>query len=242
MRDKLIKGMVTIAAVVLLTGCGNKIPQMTDEQQALVVEYAADVVVRHDKNYSGKLVELSIEQRLPEEEATMEKQMPETESPSVPENIDIEEPVYEVQEQTQIEDIASFLKMDTVKIDYAGYEVDDFYPNESESENFFFAMNATEGNKLLILKFEVENISGAETELDIAQSNVKFKIEVNGEKKNALTTMLLNDLAYYQGTVAPGESVELVLTCEIPDQQAGEISSLALIMKSVDNTATISLN
>ena len=114
MRDKLIKGMVTIAAVVLLTGCGNKIPQMTDEQQALVVEYAADVVVRHDKNYSGKLVELSIEQQLPEEEATMEKQMPETESPSVPENIDIEEPVYEVQEQTQIEDIASFLKMDNL--------------------------------------------------------------------------------------------------------------------------------
>ena len=40
---------------------------------------------------------------------------------------------------------------------------------------------------------------------------------------------------------AAGEGVELVLICEVPDEQAGEISSLALDMSNADNTATISL-
>ena len=71
---------------------------------------------------------------------------------------------------------------------------------------------------------------------------MRFKVSVDGVEKNALTTMLLNDLAYYNGVLAPGESAELVLVCEVPVEQSENISSLALVLKSVDNEATISLN
>ena len=53
--------------------------------------------------------------------------------------------------------------------------------------------------------------------------------------------MLLNDLAYYNGMLAAGESAELVLICEVPVEQSENISSLALVLKNVDNEATISL-
>ena len=247
MKDKLMRSMAITVVVLLMTGCGNKIPQMTDEQQALVVEYAADVVVKHDKNYNGKLVKLSLEQQLSGDQEAVESYISENEMSSEPDVVESEtvynnEPDMIELEQPQITDIASFLQLNGVKIDYSGYEVDDFYPNESESGSYYFVMNATQGNKLLVLKFAAENISGAEVELNIAQQQVRFKIGVNGEEKNALTTMLLNDLAFYQGTIAPGEQTELVLVCEIPQEMADIVPTLTLIMKSVDNTATISLN
>ena len=85
-------------------------------------------------------------------------------------------------------------------------------------------------------------MSTQEKDLNFAQSQTRYKIVVDGAEHNALTTMLLNDLAYYQGVLAPQESVELVLVGEVPAEGADQISSLELTMKSVDETATISLN
>ena len=114
-----------------------------------------------------------------------------------------------------------------------------FLLTPEQGEELFFVMNATEGNKLLVLKFQAENLSDGENSLDIAQSGTRFKIVVNGTEKNALTTMLLNDLAYYQKTLNAGESQEVVLICEIPESE--EVSSLGLVMKNEETSTEISL-
>ena len=103
-------------------------------------------------------------------------------------------------------------------------------------------MNATPGSQLLVLKFLVSNASGEDVELNMNSYGLRFKVSIDGEEKSALTTMLLNDMVYYQGTIASGESKELVLVCEIPTEKSDSISKLELIIKNVENTATISLN
>ena len=75
-----------------------------------------------------------------------------------------------------------------------------------------------------------------------SSENIKGEFAVNGVEKNALTTMLPNDLANFAGTLGGGESMEMVLICEIPAQEAEEISSLELVLKGAEDTATISLN
>ena len=72
----LATGLILAAAV---TGCGNSIPEMTGEQQELVVEYAADVLVKHSKNYDGKLVELSVVREAEAKEAAMKQAVKEAE-------------------------------------------------------------------------------------------------------------------------------------------------------------------
>jgi hypothetical protein len=124
--------------------------------------------------------------------------------------------------------------------EYTGYEIAEEYPQQGE--DLFFVMDAAEGKRLLVLKFMVSNVSDTEAVLDMSETGIRFKIAVDGEEKNALTTMLLNDFAYYQGTIAPGESTELVLVSEIPEEKNGEITTLELIVKNVDNISTISLN
>ncbi|MBD5548565.1 MAG: hypothetical protein HDQ97_14440 [Lachnospiraceae bacterium] len=248
MKRQVIGSAAALLTAALATGCGNTIPNLSDQQQELVVEYAAGIVLKYDQNYESKLVELTLEQETemtaPEEEVSENPVTDEKESADAQQQEDALEDVTVIDNTQEQEDVSieSFLNLDSVKITYAGCEAYDFYPEQGEEEEFYFVMNATEGNKLLVLKFLTENISGAETSLDIGQSETRFTLMVNGERKNALTTMLLNELAYYQGTLAPGESTELVLICEIPDEQADATPTLELTMKSVDDIATISLN
>lgn len=247
MRKKAIC-VSTLTLAVALTGCGNAIPDMTSQQEDLVVEYAADVLLKHSKNYDSKLVELSVVREAEEREAAMQEavrqaareeeqaEQEEAESEGASNDVEIIDNTGEAaaQNSTSIED---FLKLDSVKFTYTGYETSSLYPEQGEE--LFFVMNATDGNKLLVLKFQTENLLDTENALDIAQSGTRFKIMVNGVEKNALTTMLLNDLAYYQGTLSAKESQELVLICEVPEGE--EISSLGLIMRDATNSTEISL-
>ena len=243
MKKRAISTIMILCMTALASGCGNKIPEMTEQQQELIVEYAAGTVLKYDKNYESKLVELTLEENA-DNEAVEEENIPASEEEKEESGESEASEVTVIDNTEDVNTVASieeFLQLDFVRITYSGYEVCDTYPDNDGADEIYFFMNATEGNRLLVVKFLVENVSGEDREINIAQSDVRFKLVVNGIEKNALTTMLLNDLTYYNGMLTTGESVETVLVCEVPDEQIGEISSLALDMKSVDNTATIFL-
>ena len=249
MKRRTISGAAVLLAITFMTGCGNAIPELNDQQQELVVEYAAGMALKYDVNRESKLVELTLEQEetdpAPADETPEQEAVPDTEKAGEADTNEDQQqealPDVAVIDNTQSTSIEAFLNLDSVTFTYTGCETYDFYPDQNQEE-FYFVMNATQGNKLLVLKFMAENISGTEAVLDMNQSETRYKLMVNGERKNALTTMLLNDLAYYQGTIAPGESVELVLVCEVSSEQAEMTPTLELTMKNVENTATISLN
>lgn len=241
---------------VFLSGCSSAIPELTKEQQDLVVEYAASTLLKYNKNYEGRLLEkteLEAEEAKitarEEKIAQMQKEKLEkaklnqkAESSQGKEGAASGEDTNDnfqadVNTSATIED---FLNLDQVTFTYVGYEIADDYPEQGE--NLFFVMNATEGKKLLVLKFKAENVSSTEAVLNMSQVGARYKVSVDGEEKNALTTMLLNDMAYYQGTIAAGECTELVVVSEIPVEKAESISILELIVKNVDNTTTILLN
>lgn len=244
MKKGWIIGLPLIMTGIWLAGCGNAIPEMTMEQQELVVEFAASELLKYDVNYQSKLTAPEPEQQ-PEEEQGEQPKEPLIEEETLPEEIIADTDVTIVDNTGTVEaqniSIADFLDLTGVEISYAGYETVDTYP-EGEAKEAYFFMSATEGNKLLVLRFSALNVSGEELSIDLAKSQTRYKIILNGTEKNALTTMLLNDMAYYQGTLAANESIELVLLCEIQDDQTEFIDTLQLKIKSVDDSATISLN
>lgn len=244
---KVFKGLAIGAAALCLTGCGDTIPEMTEQQQELVVEYAASELLKFDRNHVVKLVELEEEEiSEPETEAASgETKAADEEKPEeVPEDkggIKEDEVTVIGQEAQAAISVEEFLGLSDVEISYTGYETADSYPSDGTEEIYFF-MNATGDNQLLVLKFDLKNTGAGEQEINLASSQVRYKLVVDGSEQNALTTMLLNDMAYYQGTLAAGESTEVVVVGEIPADQAGQITTLGLVMKSVDDTATISLD
>lgn len=246
MKKVWIKVLTVGIVGVCLTGCGSTIPEMTEQQQELVVEYAAGELLKYDRNHVASLVTLEVDQEEESEETdslpAVEQDEPAIDNEEEKGGVKADEvTVIDQTEESQPASVDEFLKLDGVKISYTEYEIAESYPEETAEDAFFF-MSATENRKLLVLKFQVENQASEEKELNFAQSQIRYKIVVDGEQQNALTTMLLNDMEYYHGTLAPQESIELVLVGEVPIEKAEQISSLELIMKSVDETATISLN
>ena len=239
-----------MAASLCMTACGSTIPEMTEEQNAQVVEYAAGLLLKYDENYHGRLVEV------PEEEPVEEQPVEEIveQQPEIPEETEETEaqPEEEVREETPVVDISEeavvyssieeFYGIEGISINYTGYELKDIYPDSNEEE-MFFAMSATEGCKLVVLGFDVANISGQDQNVDMLSLGSKFKVSVNGgTPRYALTTMLTNDLASYMGTITAGASEHLVLVVELPEEDAQSIQTLSLVMKNVSEDATISLN
>ena len=106
MKNKKMKPFIILLAgtlIVSLSGCGNTIPSLSEEQEALVVEYASTAVLKHDANYQGKLVDLSTlknEEETPVEE-TMQAPAEEADIPKEPEQM--QEPQQDVFSAEQAE-------------------------------------------------------------------------------------------------------------------------------------------
>lgn len=252
MKRTQISSIIISLCAFVFVGCGNSIPEMDEETYEMVVECAAAAVRNNNEYYPSKLLDYQEVKDVAEEavkaeadviletENTIEAEVKE-ESSLIPDSdvkiIDKTEAVEKNEAPTSLDEV---LELNDLTISYEGYEVKDFYPDGGEE--FYFVMNATEGTRLLVAKFKLENLTQADVMADLIGKRVRYKIEVNGETKNALTTMLLNDLSNYQGNIAAGTAEELVLVCEVPIEQAEAIETLSLIVKSADETATISLN
>lgn len=232
---------VYMSAALCLSACGNTLPEMTEEQNAQVVEYAAGLLLKYDENYDSRLVELK-------EEDTREQ---ENESaPEEPEPLDennnsspAEETVTPEAEDIPInQSIDEFFGIEDITIQYTGLELRDVY-SVGEAGDIPLAMTATRGSKLVVLNFEVINHAETDKKLDMITAGAKFKISINGDApKYALTTMLPNDLASYNESIPAGGMLNLVLVAEIPDNEAETVESVSLIMRNVSGETTTSLN
>lgn len=243
-------GMIYImAAAFYMTACGSAIPDMSEEQNAQVVEYAAGLLLKYDENYHSRLVEEPEAEPGEEEPIVQEEEtVKETETTPV---VDVTQepettPVVDVTQEpveASFGSVEEFYGIDGVSITYNGYELKDMYPDTQESEELYFAMNATRGCKLLVLNFDAANISGGDLNLDMLSRDTKFKVSINGETpKYALTTMLMNDLSSFTGTIAAGASERLVLVSEITEEKANSIQTISLNMRNVSEEGTLSLN
>lgn len=242
---KFIGAALIMAAVVPMAACGSSMPELTEEQNRLIVEYAAGLLLKYDENHHGRIVDIEEtepvkEQEVPEEEPVAEEPE-ETQETEVIENVQTRDEV-QVGEAIAEKSIEEFYGVEGVSIAYTGFEVKDTYPDATD-DNLFFAMNASAGSKLLVFNFTVTNVSGQDLNLDMAAYNTKFKISINGESpKYILTTMLMNDLASFTGTIPAGASENLVLVSEIPQESSDSVQTVALLMKNELEDAQLTLN
>lgn len=226
----------------ILSGCGSIMPELTEEESDIITEYAVGLLLKYDKYYNSRLVDLSayeeqqdIEQNEPEDNTPEEDPMPEDNdelSQSSPEVVDVSE---------QASTIEEFYGIEGFSFQYTGCDLKSEYPDMAEdSADAYFAVQATQGTQLLILKFQVNNYSGDDRELDMLSYGLKTRVAVNGESsKNTLSTMLLNDLRNYKGVLGGNSSTELVLIMEVPE--GTYIENLSLILRSDSDSAEIVL-
>lgn len=234
--------LVLCFLMLVLTGCGNRIPEMTEEQNALITEYAAGLLLKHHADYDGRLVDTSVP---PPEEPILE--MPEVivSDNTIAEKDSAEETESLVEKpETVALSISQVLGVIGFDINCRGYEVCDCYPSEEASlEELFFTMKAGTENKLLVLKMEVKNTSGQEMELDtLSMTDLDCKILMNGnDTQRAYVSMLENDFMAIKRKFAIDETYEAIIITEMPAEKAQAVETVQLQMKRGDHETTISV-
>lgn len=244
-KEQLKKGMLMAIMSLLLTGCGNRIPEMTGEEERAVSEYAANLILKYDANHRSRLVSREeVEKRTAE---LLEKEAYDIPGASQGGMDPVDDtPIIDIGQVaggSTAENLETFYELpDGISITYQGEAVADSYSAEEDTKNYF-ALDAAEGNKLLILNFCIENHSQTEQRMDLLAQGAEMKVTVNGSRSyNVLTTMLLNDMSTYVGAVPAEGNISVVLLAEVDKDVAENIESLSLKLKNDSKICTILLH
>lgn len=222
-----------LAAVMAFSGTGcvkSELAELTEEEKNLYVEYAANAVLKHDRNYIDRMQEVELET---ETEDITEGQSYDGQNSS---------------EQNAAENgTAAVMSMNDIfglsgiDIQTNGYEVADSYP--SNGKELGMSMVAVKGYRLLVLKFNITNTAGADVTLNMMDSGAAYRGIINDSvKMNAQVTALLDAFNTYSGTIPAGSTQEMVLVFQINENDAENISSVKLNIIYNDKQGTVVIN
>lgn len=244
-RNKnIVCGALLCTMMLSMTACGNEIPDLTEEESQRVGEYAAVTLLKYDANNRSRLVDPEMVIAKLEKEAAREAAKAAQEEEKAEETGSTG--TTEVTMPTAQEDITASMEEffglpEGVSITYEDCMVTDSYPEDGATDEYF-ALDASTGKKLLVLRFCLTNGTEQEEKMDLLNTNSRYIITVNDSiRANALTTMLPNDMSTYEETLEPGQSQELVLLLEVNEDVAGAVQTIALRLKNASNEYTIQL-
>lgn len=230
-----------IGTLIFLTGCGGTMPELTEEENDIITEYAVGLLLKYDKYSKSHLVDLSAyeeEQDSISDEPETDPMLEEPAQEESNETADTGTEVVDVSEKAST--IEEFYGIEGFTFQYTGCELKQEYPDMPAGTDVYFAMQATPGAQLLILKFQVNNLSGSDRELDMLNYGIKARVAVNGEaSENTLSTMLLNDIHTYKGVLSTDGSTELVAVMEVPE--GTYVESLSLILRNDSDSTELAL-
>lgn len=243
MRKRILVALL-IGAAIMLTGCGNAIPDMTDEQLQAVGEYAAQLLLSHDVNYKSRLVDVeTLVTEAPSEppQESLPEETPEPEDAGM-------DPI----EDTPIVDLTEGGQQNSMKLEevlglpeqmvlsYTGYEIQAHYP-EAATDEEYFVIDAEKGKQLLVLHFTLQNQGEGTETANTINRKLLINVSVNGISTYSLSTLLGNDLTLYREDLNPGESREVVILAEYEEESLRDVASIGINVKNEDKNATIRL-
>lgn len=250
---KIITG--ALCASLLLTGCADG-PELnlTEDESEKIADYSAELLLRYDKNFDKALM---TNYQLSKEEARIATKAAAalagkknlegkngtgttTESGNNDNTQQVEE--IAVSENYAVsENIAETIGVGGFDISFDRIEVCESYPN-NEDGSAVFTMRAAGGNELIIWHFKVTNVAGEERTCNILDLQPSFQIILeNGEKTEALTTILTNDLAMINEVIKPEEPYDAILAFEKPKGFEDTVRGTKLLVSVSGNQTVIPL-
>ncbi|MCR5846848.1 MAG: DUF4352 domain-containing protein [Lachnospiraceae bacterium] len=234
MKKSFIKFLICISVAAPLTGCLNFIPEMTEEEEVKVVRYMADAVLEHDVNYQARLLSEEEKQIAIEEEARKAEELKKIEEEEIKKKEEKQEENRPDDIETGVskksydpDEINDYLGIEGAEFEFAGEEIVLKYPKTSD--NLGFAFTASDNNKLMVVRFNIKNVTSESVYVDLATSNPKFKAIINDNTKISSSKVPLDDVMnFFVETLESGEVKQAVLIYEIPEDTTVDSLDLSL--------------
>lgn len=257
-KRQLLAGLI-VCSLFATTGCGQVI-DLTDEENHLIAEYAAELLLKYDRNYDTRYNPDELEETaesMTDTDAVTEvttTETPTTEAATTEQTVSAEEQTTQAQPSADEAvkedigatvdsdfDIAAFVGESRISVRYAYYMVVDSYPSYDQ-DGMYIEVQAPEGYKLLVLKFEVENKTNEDQAVDLYDKDVNYNIVVdNSRTTKQMLTILSDDLYTYDKTIQASSREEAVLLYTVSDSVANKWKDLKLQVKYGGTSAVLQL-
>lgn len=246
MPRKIVCFIFFIFCSALLSGC-NDVADLTSEETELIAEYAADVLLKYDVNYTNRIDEgeKEIEESASTQDLDISEEGTTTQKPDTTEKDVKEQANAESFEDNDKEsklsagtekDIAKVAGISGVSITYKDYLITSRYP---EKEDDLVFLEAPNGHQLLVIRFDVANTTKESVAVSLMEKEIDYSIICNGTKAaKPMLTILLNDLGTLETTVDPDKKQEAVLVFQIADDIKNNLDSaqLKITYNNTENT------
>lgn len=246
MKKKFI--FIMFLCLTLLCGCSMGV-ELDAQQNNLVAEYVAGVLINHSYNHSNRY-EFSESENESEEATTDEPEKPTVES----ETTEPEQPTGEDEskpgETTPSEDettgkeetttapkefeFEEILGLENISVKCDGYEITESMDADPEG---FFVLDAETGYEFVIVNFILTNTSEQVATINTADKNIVLKARFNKEYKynNYDASILKNDLTGLKDVeIESGAEYKAVTVFMIPTDVADSIDNFILTVASDD--------
>lgn len=257
-KRRLLAGLIA-CGIFVTTGCGQVI-DLTDEENHLIAEYAAELLLKYDRNYDTRYnpdeledttetmteidaaTEATTEMVTTTEAATTEQDVPADGQTTQAQPVTDEAVKEDIGATVDSDfDIAAFVGESRISVRYAYYMVVDSYPSYDQ-DGMYIEVQAPEGYKLLVLKFEVENKTNEDQAVDLYNKDVNYNIVVdNSRTTKQMLTILADDLYTYDKTIQASSREETVLLYTVSDSVANKWTDLKLQVKYGGTSAVLQL-
>lgn len=230
--------VLTVATV--MTGCGTKIYDMTDEEQQLIVNYSAYALSKHNI-YQPDGMTSATEAETEEQDTSAAETETETADEKTSEKTDTghengnsgqsQQTAQETKPTMQTVSLAQAIGYDGLSVSYAGLTTAETY-----KEGSYYSMEAGAGNIYAVLKFTLSNTTGTDMKVDLFTKTGKYRAAFSGGKEyEAEGSFLTYALNTFQGTIAAGQSVDVVLLFKVPQDTVCDSVTMSVEKDNVKN-------
>ena len=257
MKKSIISLLTVTLTAITLSGCAlAPVPDMTEEQEKLVAEYAAGLLLKYDQSYENQIMTPEQLEKAKERERIQKERDEKTriladqylEKTKAAENNKGKKKSSEKSDDTKKEEnkgpeaitgsnIGTFLGTDGLEISYDGFKTVKSYP---ETGNNVFSVDAANGNELVVANIKVSNQSSDAKDIDMFSRGVVFYLDLaDGSKIPCCSTLLLDDFSIYKDQIGAGTSVETILLFETAQGVSLDGASIGILDGTKQATFTM---
>ncbi len=232
-RTKKLTCGLLIASCLLLSGCGEKLTELTAEEEDIITLYAAKVVAKHNVRLSQGIVRYkgNLDEDEEEAEDTAGEDASDEEATEEEETSDTADTDSGTQEDTEeAEEVAAkpvtltkAMGIDGIAFTYEGAAV----PESLRLSSYYTLPDPAAGKQYVIAGYRLTNKTDSPINVSIAQMRPVFTATIGDESVNA-GIVLEDDLSTYEGTVEAGGNEDLILLFEVSEAAASDLSDLSL--------------
>ena len=224
--------IVVLLVMLMFSGCSKTI-ELTDEETDMFAEYISKEVLACDKNYDQEL--LTQEYKKDKEEKKQNNNVTST-GQSIT-NTDNVSTTTSKKDQYKASTVNEVLGTSSISVSYQSAKVYDNFPEKGSN---YFVINSTNGYKLLVITFALENTTKKDRTYNMLTKSVNYKLTLeNGSEYSPLLTLLLEDIQF-MNKVIPGNKTENgLLVFRISEKEVKSEGTLQIVRGTQSATLEI---